>query len=99
MTYNGWTNYETWVCNLWLDNDGSSEYIADLAVTAMVDHDNDRDGATSYLADSIESMVADAAPNLPNSMFSDMLSAAISEIDFREIAEHYIADLDDQDLD
>lgn len=23
--YNGWTNYETWAVNLWIDNDGGTE--------------------------------------------------------------------------
>lgn len=30
--YNGWTNYETWVVNLWLDNEeGSQRYWAEVA--------------------------------------------------------------------
>ena len=24
--YNGWTNYETWLVNLWLGNGGSGEH-------------------------------------------------------------------------
>ena len=95
MKYNGWNNYETWVCNLWLDNDGSFDDLSDLAVTMMIDHENDRDAATHDLAEHIESIVTDSTPDIGNNMFSDLLSAAIGEIDFYEIAEHYISDLDD----
>jgi hypothetical protein len=30
--YNGWTNYETWLVNLWMDNDpGSQDYYRETA--------------------------------------------------------------------
>jgi hypothetical protein len=32
MSYNGWTNYETWVVNLWIDNEqGSLEFFREQA--------------------------------------------------------------------
>lgn len=33
MTYNGWTNYDTWNVVLWFDNDGEglAEYVAEFA--------------------------------------------------------------------
>ena len=33
MTYNGWTNFDTWNVVLWFDNDseGLAEYVADFA--------------------------------------------------------------------
>ena len=33
MTYNGWTNYDTWNVALWFDNDGEglAEYVAEFA--------------------------------------------------------------------
>lgn len=33
MTYNGWTNYDTWNVALWFDNDSESlaEYVAEFA--------------------------------------------------------------------
>ena len=31
MTYNGWTNYETWLCNLWFDGLDFGDYIQDLS--------------------------------------------------------------------
>ena len=32
MSYNGWTNYETWVVNLWIDNEqGSQDFIRETA--------------------------------------------------------------------
>ena len=35
-TYNGWTNYETWACNLWLTND-ESIYHSALSVESSQD--------------------------------------------------------------
>lgn len=91
-TYNGWTNYETWNCNLWLDNDGSMEYLIERATELVQD---DPDSACYQLAKEIESMIDDANPIGDQcSMFSDMLSAALREVDYDEIAEHIISDLD-----
>jgi len=35
MTYNGWSNYDTWNVVLWFDNDGEglAEYVAEFAGT------------------------------------------------------------------
>ena len=35
MTYNGWTNYETWLCNLHFDNWEFSEYTEQIADTEI----------------------------------------------------------------
>ena len=95
--YNGWTNYETWNCNLWLDNDGSMEYLIERATELMQD---DPDSAAYQLAKEIEFMIDDANPiGDQSSMFSDMLSASLREVDYDEIAEHIISDLDLPDLD
>jgi len=91
-SYNGWSNYETWNCNLWLDNDGSVEYLIDRATELRAD---DPDSAVYDLAKEIEAMIDDANPiGDQSSMFSDLLSAALREIDCYEIAEHIISDLD-----
>ena len=84
--YNGWSNYETWVCKLWLDND-------EMSAQNMAEHASDalaRGGAhhlSRYIKDSVEEM----APEL-DGMYSDLLTAAISEVNFYEIAESYIED-------
>jgi len=91
-SYNGWSNYETWNCALWLNNDGSMEYLIERATELR---DADPDSATYNLAQEIESMIDENNPiGDQSSMFSDMLSAALREVDYDEIAEHIISDLD-----
>lgn len=80
-TYNGWTNYETWVVKLWLDNEQSSynfwreetkkSSVYDLSKTLQRLHEVDCE--TTF--DTI-------------SFKNDLLNGALSEVNWREIAEH-----------
>jgi hypothetical protein len=93
-TYNSWSNYETWNCALWLDNDGGSySHWSARAQKLYDDNDGIEDDATYDLAIELENEIVDNAPEV-SGMYSDLLSAALREIDFYEIAEHYIADVD-----
>jgi thioredoxin-related protein len=81
-TYNGWTNYETWLVKLWLDNDeGSCRYCEELAKQAKNAYD---------LSNQLKDMIEEDAPDLGANMYSDLLTAAISEVNWYEIAEHYM---------
>lgn len=105
-TYNGWTNYETWAVNLWMDNDqGSQQYFMDMAREVkestgdktpnpyMHAHDNARavlaDRLKDYHDEMAEQWMADQS-----SVFADLLNAALSEVNWREIAAHLLTNLE-----
>jgi hypothetical protein len=85
--YNGWKNYETWLVNLWIDNDGGSEYWADRA-------EESRD--VSDLADEMEAYYADLAGVVIPAfgMFNDLFNSALREVSWYDIAEHYVNELE-----
>lgn len=89
--YNGWSTYETWNLALWLDNGGEADYYHGRALEVMESNEGDVDVSTRELADEIESAARDNAPDL-DGFAGDMLSAALSEVNFEEIAAHYVAD-------
>jgi hypothetical protein len=79
--YNGWTNYETWNVKLWLDNEQST--YNDMCSMA-------RRATEAYkLAQQIKEYVEEMQPDLGASMFADLLGAALSEVDWYDIAEAY----------
>jgi hypothetical protein len=87
--YNGWANYETWAVKLWLDNEQSSYfYWTELAMQW-----HGVDGAAGGLARRIEEGVVDAAPLAEASLYSDLLRAALDEVDWLEIAESFLEDV------
>lgn len=90
-SYNGWTNYETWNVALWLDNDeGSSSYWNDCAASLIDDNEGDADQVKRELARALEQEIEDNAPDLGSSTYADLLGAALSEVNWYEIAAHYV---------
>lgn len=88
--YNGWTNYETWNANLWADNDWHmSERIA-LITADYFSSFEDLDQITSLVAGDIKAMFMDMMPEVENGFFSDVMNASFREVNWHEIARHYV---------
>tara|TARA_E500000318_G_scaffold97203_1_gene97968 strand:- start:12 stop:425 length:414 start_codon:yes stop_codon:yes gene_type:complete len=91
--YNGWTNYETWNCKLWLDNEQSIyEMIQDKVDDYFIKSNQSSDKVISSLTSFLKSYVESSSPELNPSMYSDMLNASLREINFYEISKSYIDD-------
>ena len=90
--YNGWTNYETWLMALWIGNDqGFDELVQEMA-------EQNRHEEIYTFAQEMKGFVEDL-PEISEvqekgGFVSDLLGAAMSEIDWYEIAEHYHNDLE-----
>ena len=87
-TYNGWHNYETWVTALWIDNEPDT-YEQRCAFARQA-------SSAGALAEQIKNWVTDdMMPNLSASLAADLLGAALSEVDWYEIAENWITDAEE----
>ena len=97
--YNGWSNYETWLVNLWMTNDkATNDYFADVARDALADSMDKRErlalpadkaSAVSAIEDCIREWVEDqieSAESGQAGLVSDLLGAAVANVDFRELA-------------
>jgi hypothetical protein len=87
-TYNGWKNYETWIYNLHLTNEGDvmRDYFEQLSSMNAYD-------LGQYLKEELDEQISER--DLP-SLLCDLLMSASSEIDFREIAEHLLNDYNNE---
>ena len=84
MGYNGWTNYETWLVNLWMDNEpGGKEFIWEWLGERSVGVQAGR------LAQFLEETYAEGADDLSLPPFwNDLLRGALSEVNWMETASH-----------
>jgi hypothetical protein len=87
MSYNGWTNYETWNANVWLDEEGN--YWREEAQNIASQQGYDKDDSAYELARVMESYYEEYAPQTTG-MYADFLSASMSRINWYEIAGHYV---------
>ena len=106
--YNGYTNYETWLVKLWIDNnEGDHIYWLERAREHVEQAAENPDplniGSTELqtarynLSEDLknwhEDYCADCTNNLPPSLVMDMLGAAFASVDWHAIAEHMLNDV------
>lgn len=97
-TYNGWTNYETWNVKLWIDNDQSSieywnECMLNIFENATIDsYFTKKERTVLNLADELKDYFNKNNPLLDAGMYTDLLGAALSEVNWHEIAKSIVED-------
>lgn len=90
--YNGYTNYETWAVALHIDNDSYTlDYFKDCVMTALSDNDGDKDESINCIVNTIEAWLEENMPEV-GGVYSDLLNAAISEVDEYDIAKTMVGD-------
>ena len=98
--YNGWTNYETWNVKLWMDNDESTYRYWKEQTDELWKHAREsqawpgstrEESAAAQLADALKSEHEENRPEV-SGMYADLLGAALSEVNWLEIAENLLAD-------
>jgi hypothetical protein len=98
--YNGWHNYETWLCKLWMDNsEGDQAYWSERAQEIYDQAEPDSnftkdEQAALDLSEALKEQFEEQQTELTGvtGFWADLLSAAMSEINWHEIAEHLIED-------
>jgi hypothetical protein len=102
--YNGWYNYETWLVSLWIDNDRSyheRQVMAQEAWDAAESNEiSTREEDACYsLADRLKTWISEEDNPLidQSSLYADLLNHALSEVNWYEIAEHFIEDVDKEE--
>lgn len=102
-TYNGWKNYETWCVNLWLSNEHESylamREMAEEARSEAADPEmrnkywTEEEHAKFTLADNLKRNFEEDNPLEDKaSVWHDLLAAAMSEVDWQEIAENILSE-------
>ena len=84
--YNGYSNYETWNFMLWAGNDEPLYKLVQKAVKRC----KELGGDISDLANDLNDITHEEAPELKTSFYSDVMMASVREVNYHEVAEHLL---------
>ena len=100
-SYNGWSNYETWVVNLWLGNDEDSySTCRSLALRCVEESFADnvfsrKERACYQLANELKELIEDRNPLASEAnVYADLLNASLGEVNWQEIANSFLEEID-----
>ena len=102
---NGWANYETATVSPWLTTDSAQYHhwremareqlrLAEENAKAKAEGQTPRKIAIVALAKLIQQSVEEKAPERAASLYADLLGAALSQVEWQEIAEDFFEDLE-----
>ena len=102
--YNGWTNYETWLCKLWMDNDGD-EYYREMSQEAFGDAESSEtftkaEQAALDLADSLKGYweaILEEQIQSQSGFIADLINAGVSSVNWDEIAKGLIEECEESE--
>lgn len=112
--YNGWTNYETWATKLWIDNEeSSSNYWSEVAqecydeagegVSAYAKFTGKEiftreERAVLELDKRLKAEIEEGSPLEDAGLYTDLLNAALSEVNWHEIAESMMENVSKEEV-
>jgi hypothetical protein len=88
-TYEGWKNYETWLVKLWLDNEPYTYY--EMQELARL-HEGEAYALSQAIEETVQGQMAEQMPHA--GLVNDLAMSALSEVDWMEIAESYLEELE-----
>ena len=91
--YNGWTNHATWMVNLHFEN---LDFTDD--VESGVFDDMDADDIRCHVASWIQMLVVsylDEVFHTDDCFLQDIMNATMNDVDWHDIADHYVDDIQD----
>lgn len=91
--YNGYANYPTWATKLWMDNNSSmyyhfKDFYKYLSKKNLSELDN-----RFEIEDEIKKLIEENEPELSPSLYSDLFTYAMHQIDYFELAGVVLDDL------
>jgi hypothetical protein len=99
VTYNGWANYETWLANIWIDNDQTihneiAEYWKELnnGEHGNLSRDERKHLLSDWIHEVLTRMVGIDTPEGASGLKGDILSGALREINTTELATHFASE-------
>lgn len=75
--FNGWTNKETWLVNLWLGDDLLERSEEGQIITA------------DFIRETVEEICETETKSVEGRFLFDLLNCALGEINYHELAQHY----------
>ena len=97
-TYNGWTNKETWLVNIWLNNDYDlyKHYVSTL--TEIVEKQSNVLYTNRLVIDELKEIVWEIyrEEHREFGLINDLIETSLNNVDWSRLAEHYIEEIQEE---